>query len=87
MPDETKEKEHIVPKWKEMETISTEIEKIFFEQSAKKQLSPYEMSMIVNRLVLLFDEYKLVHFMSRFGETAHLDNKTVGITGANSIYR
>jgi len=88
VPDKEKEeKEVIVPRWDIMETISTDIEKIFFEQSAKKQLSPYEMSIIVNRLGLLFDEYKLVHFMSKFGEASVAQDKTIGISGSNSIYR
>jgi len=58
--DGEKEKETPEPDWKKIDTISSELEKIFFEKSTDQRLSPYEMSIIINRLNLLFDEYKMM---------------------------
>jgi len=92
VPDEESEKkttglESITPRWDIIEKIATEVETIFFDKSAKEQLSPYEMSIIVNRLNLLFEEYKLFHFIKSYGEQQSEGNKTMGIHGKDSIYR
>jgi len=92
VPDEKSEKkttglESITPRWDLIEKIATEVETIFFDKSAKEQLSPYEMSIIVNRLNLLFEEYKLFHFVKSYGEQQAQDKGTIGISGRDSIYR
>ncbi len=56
MPDE--EKPTPEPRWKPIDDIANKMEKIFFEESTKEELSPYEMSVILGRVNLLFDEYK-----------------------------
>jgi len=58
--DGEKEKETPEPRWKKIDNISSELEKIFFEKSTEEKLSPYEMSIIINRVNLLFDEYKML---------------------------
>jgi hypothetical protein len=85
--DKKEESKSIIPQWEKIEKICTEIETTFFEKSEKEQLSPYDMSIIVNRLTLLFEEFKLVHFMSNFGGSNTSEDKTIGIHGKDSIYR
>lgn len=92
MPDEKSEKkstglESVVPRWDKIDEIATEVETIFFDKSAEKQLSPYEMSIIVNRMVLLFEEYKLVHFVRKYSDRQQEHSKTIHINGKDSIYR
>ena len=88
MPDEEPATpESIIPQWEKIEKIATEIETIFFESSAKELLSPFDMSIVVNRLVLLFDEYKLVHFAKTYGQQTMSESKTIGINGRDSIYK
>jgi len=91
VPDEESKKstglESNIPRWDKMEKISTEIETIFFDNSAKEQLSVYEMSVIINRLNLLFEEHKLVNFVHEYGKQQSEENKTISISGRDSIYR
>ncbi len=92
MPDEESKKstglESNIPRWYKMEKISTEIETIFFDKSKEEQLSVYEMSIIINRLNLLFEEHKLVNFVHEYGKQQQEEgNKTIGISGRDSIYR
>jgi len=58
VPDE--EEKTPIPRWEFIDEIANKMEKLFFEESTKKELSPYEMSVILNRVVLLFDEYKML---------------------------
>ncbi len=67
-----------------IDKISDELEKVFFEQSDKNQLSPYEMNMILARVHLLFDEYKLMHFLHRVGE---MEQPNVDFKGSRHIYK
>ena len=84
MPD--KEREEPVPKvnLESMDEIAEDMEKVFFEKSHEKKLSPYEMSMILHRVTLLFDEYKLMHFLSKVGE---LQQPNVDFKGSTHLYK
>ena len=71
-----------VPRWDKIDTISSEIEGIFFTKCQKEGLSPYEASLILHRINMLFDEYKIL-LMSQF--TSH-DKPNVDFKGSN-IYK
>ncbi len=71
------------PRWKEIDVIATKMESIFFEESTKEGLSPYEMSVILNRVNLLFDEYKGVVMAQHM----HSDKPNVEFKGTKSIYK
>jgi len=83
VPDEKNEKlpETPEPNWKNIDEISNELEKVFFEQSTERKLTPYEMSVIISRLNLLFDEYKIMLVVG------HVEDKpNVKFNGSN-IYK
>jgi len=70
-----------VPRWEIIDDISTEIESIFFTKCQTKGLSPYEASLILHRVNMLFDEYKIV-IMSQFSH----EKPNVDFKGSN-IYK
>ena len=72
------------PNIEAVDKIAENIEKVFFEQSDEKQLSPYEMNMILARVNLLFDEYKLMHFLHRVGS---MEQPNVDFKGSRHIYK
>ena len=72
------------PNLEAVDKIAENIEKVFFEQSDEKQLSPYEMNMILARVNLLFDEYKLMHFLHRVGS---MEQPNVDFKGSRHIYK
>ena len=83
MPENENEKppETPEPNWKNIDEISNDLEKQFFEGSAKRKLTPYEMSVILSRLNLLFDEYKIMLIVG------HVEDKpNVKFNGSN-IYK
>ena len=72
------------PNLEAIDEISEELEKVFFEKSDKLKLSPYEMNMILGRVTLLFDEYKLMHFLHRIGE---MESPNVEFKGSTHVYK
>jgi len=72
------------PNMDAIDIIAEGMEKMFFEESEKMKLSPYEMNMILARVVLLFDEYKLMHFLSRVGQ---MEQPNVDFKGSHHIYK
>ena len=70
-----------IPRWDIIDNISGEIEKIFFTRCQTEGLSPYEASLILHRVNMLFDEYKIV-IMSQFSQ----DKPNVDFKGTN-IYK
>jgi len=79
MPDE--EEKTPVPRWEIIDKISNEIENVFFTKCQKEGLSPYEASLILHRVNMLFDEYKIV-IMSQYTH----DKPNVEFKGSN-IYK
>jgi len=74
VPDE--EEKTPEPRWKPIDEISSKMEKLFFEESTEQELSPYEMSIILNRVNLLFDEYKGILMAQHVhGEKPNVDFK------------
>jgi len=67
-----------------IDEIAEGMEKVFFEKSEEKKLSPYEMNMILGRVSLLFDEYKLMHFLHRVGQ---MEQPNVDFKGSHHIYK
>ena len=67
-----------------VDEIAEDIEKVFFEKSDKLELSPYEMNMVLARVQLLFDEYKLMHFLHRVGK---MEQPNVDFKGSRHIYK
>jgi len=72
------------PNMDAVDEIATDIETVFFEKSDKLQLSPYEMNMVLARVTLLFDEYKLMHFLHRVGQ---MEQPNVDFKGSHHIYK
>ena len=71
------------PRWKPIDNIANKMEKIFFEESTKEQLSPYEMSVIINRVNLLFEEYRGMVL----SEHLHGDKPNVEFKGSTHLYK
>jgi len=67
------------PNWKIIDEISNKLEKIFFEESIERKLSPYEMSVILSRLNLLFDEYKIMLIANH----VQIEKPNVSFNGSN----
>jgi len=81
VPENEKPPETPEPNWKIIDDIANHLEKIFFEESTERKLTPYEMSVILSRLNLLFDEYKIMLIAS------HVEEKpNVHFNGSN-IYK
>ena len=70
-----------VPRWELIDSIASEIESIFFTKCQTEGLSPYEASLILHRVNMLFDEYKIL-LMSQYSH----DKPNVDFKGTN-IYK
>ena len=53
-----------VPKWDIIDKLATKVEIILFEEADKENLSIHDRSIILNRVDLLFHEYKLRSFIN-----------------------
>jgi len=76
------EKKTPIPDWDKIDKIALQMEKIFFEQSSEAKISPFEMSIIINRVVMLFDEYKMLLVASFTGDTPNVEFK-----GSTHLYK
>jgi len=81
--DKEKPPETPEPRWKEIDVIASKMESIFFEECTEKGLSPYEMSVVLNRVNLLFDEYKGIVM----AQHVHGDKPNVEFKGSKNIYK
>jgi len=79
VPDEKKTP---IPDWDKIDKIALQMEKLFFEQSAEMEISPYEMSIILNRVVMLFDEYKMLLVRTHLSEGPNVQFK-----GSTHLYK
>jgi len=71
-----------VPRWEIIDKISNEIESIFFTKCQSEGLSPYEASLILHRVNMLFDEYKIL-LMSQY----NTEKPNVEFKGSKNIYK
>jgi len=64
-----------IPNWENIDEIANELEKVFFEKSTERKLTPYDMSVIISRLNLLFDEYKIMLVVGHAEDRPNVDFK------------
>ena len=53
-----------IPNWDAIDKLATKVEVILFEEADKEELTIHDRSIILNRVQLLFDEYKLRAFIN-----------------------